>query len=549
MSFSGNLEHLPIVDVMQLLETTKKSGTLLVKNDGIEYKIGFNNGFIVSASHPDNLLSLSQLLSFKNIINKEKADEIVQFCKNNQKTMTFYLFENQILDTKSIKDLLTNFVEMTVVDILTWPKGSFHLSVDETEISDEFKSFSIITKNDLYISTQNTLMESLRLFDELRRDNLLTNGFFQHQIKTEVITNQEFDITEDILGLDSIDKLERKIPDVFLGIKEIDYTETHRKKILERFPNIAKNQEEEFVNFLAKLDVKEPDKISSYTIIYFGKDDFLSHVVNIICKSLGIFIFSTDAQENLEIIIKQSKLKGLKTILIIDSDNITETEINFDDITFIYFKKNCEEKFILNQLQDKAMVVFPKPDEKDIQNQLLFYNSILNYFKRLLDEEDKSNNLKEIIEKITESSKISDITNHICNFLSEFYERVIAFIIHQGFLVTDKCLLPDLKTLSFKLPFNKVSKIFELKNEQDANPFIYDVAPENPIYQYIPVTKDKKYFLMALKAIGKTITFIYCDNEKKTPDFSMLQIIQKTSNIQIENILYRKMFEKSKKTE
>lgn len=65
MSFSGNLEHLSIVDVMQLLETTKKSGTLFVKNNGIEYRFSFANGFIVSTTHPDNLSSLAQLLSFK----------------------------------------------------------------------------------------------------------------------------------------------------------------------------------------------------------------------------------------------------------------------------------------------------------------------------------------------------------------------------------------------------------------------------------------------------------------------------------------------------
>lgn len=549
MSFSGNLEHLPIVDVMQLLETTKKSGTLLVKNDGIQYRIGFKNGMIVSADHPDNLLSLAQLLSFKNIINKEKANEIVEFCKNNQNTITFYLFENQILDTKSIKDLLTNFIEMTVVDILTWPKGSFHLSVDETEISDEFKSFSIITKNDLYISTQNTLMESLRLFDELRRDNLLTNGFFQHQIKTEVITYQEFDITEDILGLDSIDKLERKIPDVFLGIKEIDYTETHRKKVKEAFPEIEKNREDELVNFLAKLDVKKIEKTSSITIIYFGKDGFLSHVINIICKSLGIFVFSTDAQENLEIIIKQSKFKGLKTILIIDSTNLSETNVYFDDIMYIYLQENIDSNNTLQILQDRALVVFPKPDKKNIQNLILFYNSILKYLERIQKGEDVLNSVKEFIEKITEANKISDITNNFCDLLGQFYERIIVFIIHQGFLVTDRCILPDLKPLSFKLPLNEATKLIELKSGTDVNPFIHDVDPENPIFKYVPITKDKKCFIMSLKAMGKIIALVYCDNEKTTPDFSLLKIINKISNIQLENILYRKMFEKSKKTE
>lgn len=549
MSFSGNLEHLSIVDVMQLLETTKKSGTLFVKNNGIEYRFSFANGFIVSTTHPDNLSSLAQLLSFRKVMGFEDAKKIAGICKNSKKTFTSFLLENGILDTKSIKDILTNFVEITVVNILTWEKGSFHLSVDEIEISDEFKSFSAITKNDLYISTQNTLMEALRIFDELRRDNLLSQVIFQHEEEKHENKPEDITITEDILGLDIIDKLERKIPDVFTGIKEIDHTDVHRKKVKEFLPDIQKNQEDELVNFLARLDVKKTENTSFYTIIYYGSDEFLCHVINTICKNLGIFVFSTDAQENFEIIIKQSKLKGLKTILIIDSEHPIEMETDFEDISFIYFQKNCETKHILKYLEDKAMVVFPKPEKGDIQNLLLFYNSILNYLKRYQTKEYRVDKLKEVIKKIIESEKTSHIRNIIADFLNQYFERVIVFIIHQGFLLSERCLLPDLQTSSFKISVNEFSKFLELKNGKEPDIFRLDVIPENPIYKYIPIAKDKKCFLMYLSAMGKNISLFYCDNEKKNFDTSLIESIKKIAQIQIENILYRKMFEKTKKTE
>mgnify|MGYP000168029897 CR=1 FL=1 len=549
MSFSGNLEHLSIVDVMQLLETTKKSGTLFVKNNGIEYRFSFANGFIVSITHPDNLSSLAQLLSFRKVMGLEDAKKIVGICINSKKTLTSFLLENGILDTKSIKDILTNFVEITVINILTWEKGSFHLSVDEIEISDEFKSFSAITKNDLYISTQNTLMEALRIFDELRRDNLLSQVIFQHEEEKHENKPEDITITEDILGLDIIDKLERKIPDVFTGIKEIDHTNVHRKKVKEFLPDIQKNQEDELVNFLARLDVKKTENTSSYTIIYYGNDEFLCHVINTICKNLGIFVFSTDAQENFEIIIKQSKLKGLKTILIIDSEHPIEMETDFEDISFIYFQKNCETKHILKYLEDKAMVVFPKPEKGDIQNLLLFYNSILNYLKRYQTKEYRVDKLKEVIKKIIESEKTSHIRNIIADFLNQYFERVIVFIIHQGFLLSERCLLPDLQTSSFKISVNEFSKFVELKNGKEPDIFRLDVIPENPIYKYIPIAKGKKCFLMYLSAMGKNISLFYCDNEKKNFDTSLIESIKKIAQIQIENILYRKMFEKTKKTE
>lgn len=63
MSFSGDLEHLPIVDVIQLLHTTRKSGTLCVRGRTGESQLVFKDGYIVSANHPNNSIRIGRLLA------------------------------------------------------------------------------------------------------------------------------------------------------------------------------------------------------------------------------------------------------------------------------------------------------------------------------------------------------------------------------------------------------------------------------------------------------------------------------------------------------
>ena len=62
MSFTGDLEHLPIVDVIQLLNATKKSGTLTVRGRKGQSQLVFEDGYIVSANHANDSLRIGKVL-------------------------------------------------------------------------------------------------------------------------------------------------------------------------------------------------------------------------------------------------------------------------------------------------------------------------------------------------------------------------------------------------------------------------------------------------------------------------------------------------------
>jgi len=62
MAFTGDLEHLHIVDIIQLLHTTRKSGTFSVTGRRGESRIIFSNGYIVGASHLNNKVRIGTVL-------------------------------------------------------------------------------------------------------------------------------------------------------------------------------------------------------------------------------------------------------------------------------------------------------------------------------------------------------------------------------------------------------------------------------------------------------------------------------------------------------
>lgn len=75
MSFTGKLEHLPIIDVIQLLHSTRKSGILRFASRKGESQLVFKDGYIVSANHPNSSVRIGKILVDLNIISPETLSQ------------------------------------------------------------------------------------------------------------------------------------------------------------------------------------------------------------------------------------------------------------------------------------------------------------------------------------------------------------------------------------------------------------------------------------------------------------------------------------------
>src|SRR6185369_7636138 len=137
MSFSGDLEHLPIVDVIQLLHSTRKTGTLCLKGHKGESQLVFNDGYFVSANHVNNSVRIGKILVDMKAITQDELDQALLEQHNagpSRKPLIATLIEGEKIDKDSAYKGLESLIELTIVEILTWTSGTFSLDVNKIDV-------------------------------------------------------------------------------------------------------------------------------------------------------------------------------------------------------------------------------------------------------------------------------------------------------------------------------------------------------------------------------------------------------------------------------
>jgi len=214
MSFSGDLEHLPIVDVIQLMHSTRNSGILHIGGRKGKSQLVFKNGYIVGASHLNNGVRIGDILVSQGAISDATLQEALGIQHTPgapRKPLIVTLLENNMVEERQAYSALKSLIELTLIEVLTWRKGEFTLEASDEVASDEFKYYPNEIEREINVDVQSILMDALRIFDEKVRDG---------EISLEEEGDTSDDITADLLGLDGLDQIERKIPGVYQGLED-----------------------------------------------------------------------------------------------------------------------------------------------------------------------------------------------------------------------------------------------------------------------------------------------------------------------------------------
>lgn len=217
MAFSGDLEYLSIVDVIQLLHTTRKTGTLKVQGRAGEISVAFSDGYIVGASHYSRGALIGSILSEAGVISTDTLKQVLTIQENageNRKPLIATLLENGLADRDAAYRCLETLIELAIVEILTWKKGSFALQVDDIQVCDEFRFFPGKLADPISLPTEHVLMDALRIFDEKMRDGTLQMEIEPAEIAAPlpVQTDSSAILSADDLGLGDLDLVKRKRP-------------------------------------------------------------------------------------------------------------------------------------------------------------------------------------------------------------------------------------------------------------------------------------------------------------------------------------------------
>ncbi|SEA74237.1 protein of unknown function [Desulfuromusa kysingii] len=603
MPLTGELEHLPIVDVIQLIHSTRKSGTLNVYSRKGEGQLVFNNGYIISATHSSEKLKIGKILLESHIISQadlDKALALQEQTVEDRKPLIVTLLEHCGLSKDAAYKALETLIEMTVVEMICWTRGIFTLDIDEINVSDDYrflpKQLQAVT-----LDTQMVLMDALRIFDEkvhsgeiqISDEPLVENPleqFVEEEEEPQVEDNndEEIVVSEDLLGLADLDKLERKKPYVFKGLEAFDPADIHRQLITKTLVEIPDEDKENLVAFLSSIstshlleDGATATTTKSQAVIIYTCDEFIQHTIMTVCKKEGILVFATADRSELDNLIDRALFKYLEPILVFggpvpQTEGFSKAEIinvrslkmaQYPHISIIQLASPLDFTFSLQSLNEGVRAVFPTPyfcerKETFTADMIHFLNTFQSYIRGCFNEERRQQfaKLRNSLSGLRLLRKAPDISLMVLQFVSELFERSLTLIVDKKDLIAERSVgivapkdFGPAAPMKFRIPIRKESLFLDIINSGDSffgKP--EDGTFEDLIYPEIGAPKDSTILLLPLKSNDRTITITYADfgsraASKVSLDF--LEFFVGQAGIAMENALFRKQIDSSNQPE
>lgn len=585
MSFSGDLEHLPIVDIIQLLHSTRKTGTLCIKSDKGESQLVFNDGYFVSANHLNNSIRIGQILVEMNAITQEKLEQALLEQKKagtGRKPLIATLIEQGTINKDDAFRGLETLIEMTIVEVLTWTSGTFSLDVNKSDASDEYRYFPETLKQEIYMNVQSILMDALRIYDEKMRDGTLADLFFSQEeeaAETEADSGKQA-ITADILGLEAMDELEKKIPEVFSGIRDQDPAEGHRLLIREELGEISTGDQDKLCTYLTAISGQaaptneQATEGAALAIILYSRDKFFTHAITASCKYEDILLFSTDEEMNLDMIIEQSLSRDLLPVLVMDApdradtgafaeiiDALQQKRERYPEIVILQLVLPHDYEFSLHALHAGVRAVLPKPDKGGrkatfADDTITFLTTFRSYLRMSFSrsEQQELERFKQCIHELDTLKEAPELVFSLLRFASAIFERSITFVVGNMELIAEKGIgvksdkrLGPSPAMMFKVPLRQPSLVQDVINRGQ---IFYGQANDeimtDHIYKQIGAPYSPKILFMPIKSFGKVIALIYGDFGAKANTavrIDLLDILARHAGLVLDNAFYRKRFE------
>jgi hypothetical protein len=584
MSFTGDLEHLPIVDVIQLLHSTRKSGTLCVRGGRGECQLVFNDGYICSANHSNTSVRIGKLLVDMQLISSEICEKALadqQAAGSSRKPLIATLIEQGQLKKDDAFKGLKNLIEMTVVEMLRWTRGTFTLNVDETIISDEYRYFPEMLHQEINLDTQRVLMDALRVFDEQNRDG----GFVEEEwmeepsstgIGTESGEGAGIELSADDLGLGDIDRLERKIPEVFASIEVVDPADIHRRAVADLLPEVEADEREKLVDFLLRFSAQsggepaEKAERSSRALVFISRDPLARYLVMSLCKPLDILIFTTDDQGDLDLILGQSLNKGMAPLLIFDlSDGSTagwsrddlsrlrqEKKGSYPRVSMLQLALADDGEFSLQAYRDGVRAVLPRPDREAGTAVLIrFFQTLMGYVKDYFEAQGQLScgELKNDLLRLQGLRDAPELSLALLERVAVTFDRALTFIVRPGELIAergigigqDKTQGPS-QPFRFKIPLDTPSLFHQVLSEG----LLYygrsdDEVIAGQLLSRIGAPRGGSVLLLPICSRGRALALIYADGPAGFVPVDSLAILAGQAGLILENALCRRQIEKA----
>jgi len=591
MSFTGDLEHLPIVDVIQLVYSTRKSGTLSIKSEKGESQLVFSDGYFVSANHLNNSVRIGQILIEDHLLTQEAIDQALLNQKNAgeaRRPLIATLIEQGSIKPEDAYKGLETLIEMTIVEVLTWTSGTFALDVNKSEISDEYRYFPETLKQEILMNAQSILMDALRIYDEKMRDGTLEEIFFSSASNDTAPepagTSESSTITADLLGLDGLESLTKKIPDVFIGLKDEDSSSEHRRIISEEMGDLPKSAQEQLCSFLTQISMQtKTAELGSnpgalpLAIIVFSQDQFIKHAITTVCRQKNYIVFTTDDDISLEMIIEQAFSRDLLPLLIMDDPAFIGAGYTAETVTSLLLQKRARYPRIsilqlsmslgnptlpAHALDEGTESILARPVLGECADSFIDHmTGFLKSFSAVLDnsftQSDRqiARKLRECITTLSTLTEPPDVAREILLFTSGLFERSMILVVGATELTAEKGVgitagkdAGATGPLMFKVPLVNGSLFKDVIEKRRLHFGLNsDDTLKTHLYTAMPAPHSQKILIMPLLLSGNVMALIYADFGQAAPApilIEHLEIVSRVAGLVLDYSFYRKKFER-----
>jgi hypothetical protein len=498
----------------------------------------------------------------------------------NRKPLIATLIEQGTIDKDTAFKGLETLIEMTIVEVLTWSSGTFSLDVSKECVSDEYRYFPEKLHQEILLNAQGILMESLRIYDEKMRDGTLSKIFFIEESSSDTMAPDSDsgtpEITADLLGLDALDTITRKIPDVFIGLKDHDPVDEHRQAVTRALSETSIDQQELLVSFLTNISTPAAsDSTPPVTaIILLTQNELFSHAITTVCKHENLFIFITDEEAGLDIVIEQSLGRDLHPILVIDipHDNYGEhplalvrQKVSAYPQISILITTCCHtwHAISMDALGAGTRSIIPRPcrhchEDSYVSQMVTFLSGIGSFLKTIqpVTYSEVGHHFSVAFNQLKSLSEPPEIALVMLQFAALQFERALTFVVSKSELIAEKSIgVTTSKSngptapLLFRISLEGHSVLQEVVEK---GRMYYgqrsDTVLINLLYKEIGAPRSPKVMVVPLINRGKVIAVTYADFGTKPvspPQINLVEALAQHAGSILDNALYRKSIEKS----
>jgi hypothetical protein len=429
-----------------------------------ESELVLKDGYIVSASHLNNSVRIGKVLLEMGVITEDALEQALQEqhrAGTDRRPLIVTLVELGLAREEDAYRGLEQLIEMTIVEILRWKRGTFVLEAKPSAVADQYRYYPDRINREISVDTQGALMEALRIFDEKMRDGLLPEENEEEDEAPasagEAAATQP--LSADDLGLGELDHIEERPRKSFTSLSDVDPLHLQRSRIRELAADLTDEGVERLAAFLLSRPAEKLPTGNLPALIVCSPDELLCHCLTTLCSQTGMFVCTVRESSMLAKVGERCAILSSVPIILFDAPDAGDSQFAAEraealaqlqsrkerSTPLIQLAAPCNQELALKAYAQGFRAVLPRPEtllatEDDVSRLTLFLGSVLPLLARCVLEQanDPLSRLKSGLTRLLEQPTPPAVATTLLQQVADLGNRALTLVVRGGELIAEK---------------------------------------------------------------------------------------------------------------